>query len=122
MTKLLTSFQTPKDQKIIMVRNPLRYAIISNMFLYRYIASYRLHAVKAIMKTFATNVSQPIQLNLDYCPPFRFLPEKHQSKPYRLYEYPWFRDPEICAKDLRTFWVQVSKPNYRSSLFQVICD
>ena len=140
MTNLLNEYKdihkAPFEHTII-VKNPLRFVVLSNMFLYRYAATFRLHAVKSELLNL---VNKPTKfssaVNLEFSNPIRQLEKKKCDKCDKkekcdekkcveknpLYPYPLYRDPQICAEDIRSFWHHASKPIVYLPVFKVICD
>jgi hypothetical protein len=95
---------TDASAKLLHVSDPSRYYVLAATFIYKYCATYRLHAIKAIMKGLAKGEAQPnpfFQLGANY--PYRkFLPSK-------MTKFPMFRSSLTAAQDIRTYWRVVSK-------------
>lgn len=94
-----------------------QFCVFSWTFLYRYISTYRLHAVKKRMKDLADVIgaSEP-KIELGYCFPYRVLATKERNG------YMFFASSETLAEDISTYWRMISKDQYFSPLLEILCE
>ena len=92
---------------VVTLKNPELFYFLSSMAIYKYIAMYKLHAVKTIIKGVGLNQSQEdpqFELGLHW--PYR--PLKNSV----MCNYPFKRTRETLAKDIKTFWDHLIRNPY----------
>lgn len=99
----LICFGSQIADQVFHVESPSRYYVVAASFIYKYVATFRLHATKEAMKKatnlmdFANKKRIVLKFEPKHCQKLMIL----QSK---LTEFPLHRTELIVAQDIRTFW------------------